>query len=486
MKKPVLLILLLITWIAIGVCFYLVYHQRHLEAFGSDSGSSSGSAISGDKRFNSNGDFVEAASLVTPGVVHIKSTFADEEASPFGEEAIAQASGSGVIVDKNGYIATNNHVVENASQIVVILPDRREFEAKLVGRDPNTDLALLKINASNLPVVKFGNSDQVRVGEWVLAVGYPFSLNTTATAGIISAKGRNIGINNQSLSGESLNPSSHAIESFIQTDAAINPGNSGGALVNLNGELIGINAAIASYTGSYAGYAFAIPVNLAKKVLDDFKKYGEVRRGVLGVNFPTPATEDQYLSAQGIKPGTVHGVFITDIQTGSAAAAAGLKAGDIIQRLDTIQIFSSTEFSERIARHRPGDKITLTYLRNGKSKTATVTLKAEQVQKSIAGDSQSMKLIFEKLGANFAALPAAIKQRLNLDAGVVVTEIYPGGIFDRLGIPTKTIIMYVNGVKVQSPEDIGNALIKAQNRPVQMLAIAPDGSKVAFTFSLGA
>jgi serine protease Do len=482
MKKPVLIILLLITWIAIGVCFYLVFQQRHLQ----DGSPGADSNIAGDARFNSNTNFVAAARLVTPGVVHIKSTFANSDASPYGEQATAQASGSGVLIEKNGYIATNNHVVENASRIVVVLPDRRQFEAKLVGRDPNTDLALLKIDVSGLPVVKFGNSDDVLVGEWVLAVGYPYSLNTTATAGIISAKGRNIGIISQSPAAESANQSSHAIESFIQTDAAINPGNSGGALVNLSGELIGINAAIASYTGSYAGYAFAIPVNLAKKILDDFKRYGEVRRGVLGVNFPSPAAEDQYLSSQGIEPGTVQGVFITDIQSGSAAAAAGLKAGDIIQRLDSIKIFSSTEFSERIARHRPGDKIALTYLRNGKSNTATVRLKAEAAKPSSPEGAESLANIYEKLGVTFSALPSVIKERLNLDAGVIVTEVSRGGIFDRLGIPAKTIIVYVNGAKVQSPEDIGEALIKAQNRPVQILAIAPDGSKVAFTFSLGA
>lgn len=479
MRKPVLLFLLFITWIAIGVCFYLVLHKKS-----ADEGESA--TISGDARFKSNSNFVAAARLVTPAVVHIKSTYVSGNDSPYGQEKTGQASGSGVLIDKNGYIATNNHVVEDASKIVVVLPDRREFEASLVGRDPNTDLALLKIKASNLPIVKFGNSDEVLVGEWVLAVGYPYSLNTTATAGIISAKGRNIGIINQSPAAEAAGQGSHAIESFIQTDAAINPGNSGGALVNLNGELIGINAAIASYTGSYAGYAFAIPVNLAKKILDDFKKFGKVKRGVLGVNFPAPAIEDQYLRAQGIEPGEMKGVFITDIQIGSAAAAAGLKAGDIIQKLDTTQIYTSTEFSERIARHRPGDQITLTYLRNGKSQTTKVTLKEEkELSEGEGNNREALKSIYEKVGADFAALPSGLKERLNLNAGVIVTNVYRGGIFSRLGIPPKTIIVYVNGRKMQTPDDFGQALIEAQNGTVQILAIAPDGSKVAFTFSLG-
>jgi serine protease Do len=481
MRKPVLIIILLITWIAIGLCFYLVLHKDASQNGTSDA-DSAGSGGSGN---STNVNFVTAASRVTPGVVHIKSTFGNAEETAYGGRAVSQASGSGVLIDKNGYIATNNHVVENATQMVVVLPDRREFEAKLVGRDPNTDLALLKINARDLPIVKFGNSDNVRVGEWVLAVGYPYSLNTTATAGIISAKGRNIGIISQSPAAESPNQGSHAIESFLQTDAAINPGNSGGALVNLNGELIGINAAIASYTGSYAGYAFAIPANLAKKILDDFKKYGRVNRGVLGVNFPSPATEDQFLRAQGIQPGTVKGVFITDIQSGSAAAAAGLKGGDIIQMIDSTQIYSSTEFSERMARHRPGDKLSLTYLRNGKKKTASVTLKEEKEQPADMEGNEAVQAIFKKLGAQFSPLPAALKERLNINAGVIVTEVYEGGIFERIGVPAKTVIVYINGRKMQTPADVGNALIEAQNSSVQILAIAPDGSKVAFSLSLG-
>lgn len=203
------------------------------------------------------------------------------------------------------------------------------------------------------------------------------------------------------------------------------------------------------------------------------------------MNFPSPTTEDQYLKALGIKPGTVKGVFITDIRSGSAAAAAGLKAGDIIQRLDSTQIFSSTEFSEQIARHRPGDKISITYSRNGKNNTTSVRLKEEQDIKSNAQDGASLNNIYEKLGARFSALTPALKERLNLTGGVVVTEVSRGGIFDRLGIPAKTIIVYVNGRKMQNPEDIGNALMEAQNGTVQVFAIAPDGSKVAFTFSLG-
>lgn len=468
MKRPAILFLFFLTWIIIGLGFYFLNRNQAQTMptpqvrLGSNAGDLSNRA-----------DFVNAAKLVTPAVVHIKTRSSN-----------GGGLGSGVIIADNGYIATNNHVIENAQSITVILPDRREFTGKLVGRDPNTDLALLKIDATKLPIVKLGNSDDVLVGEWVLAVGYPFSLSTTATAGIVSAKGRNIGIIETSQQQGSLQGSS-AIESFIQTDAAINPGNSGGALVNTRGELIGINAAIASMTGSYAGYAFAIPVNLAKKILDDFKQFGEVRRGLLGVNFPSPSTEDQFLKQQGIKPGTVNGVFITDIQPGSAAADAGLKAGDIIQKIDGEQIFSSSEFSERIARHRPGDEVKLSYLRDGKERSTTAKLKREDRSKDLASN-QSLNEMYEKLGARFVPLSPALKQRLRLTAGVVVTEVERNGVFGQLGIPPGTIIVYINGSEIVTPKDIETALLEAGRSRIQILAIAPDGSKVAFNFSFGA
>jgi Do/DeqQ family serine protease len=460
------------------------------EGQASSANESTGSNISGTA------NFINASRVATPAVVHIKTLFRSAEASPleqlYGRSSPGTApiagSGSGVVIGEDGYIATNNHVIENAAQIEVIFSDRRSFRAKLVGQDPNTDLALLKVDARNLPVIKFGNSDNVQVGEWVLAVGYPLSLNTTVTAGIISAKGRSIGIINRSGSsfqrGEQA-AGNTAIESFLQTDAAINPGNSGGALVNTNGQLIGINTAIASQTGSYAGYAFAIPVNLASKVLDDLKKFGSVKRGILGVSFPSPAVEDQYLKQQGINPSEVKGVYITDVQEGSAAAAAGLKEGDIIQSIDDVAISSSAEFSERIARHRPKDKITLSYLRNGRKGEATVTLKGEE-SRALARGEASLRDIYNRLGASFAPITPGIRERFDLDAGVVVTEVYEGGFFDQLGIPAGTIIVYINGKAVYRPQDIEAALMEGANGVIQILAIAPDGSRVAFNFSLGA
>ncbi|MDO9372847.1 MAG: trypsin-like peptidase domain-containing protein [Ferruginibacter sp.] len=435
-------------------------------------------------------EFVTAAREVTAGVVHIKSISGNSggEEEMYGSDPRqgrpSVASGSGVIISADGYIATNNHVIENATEIMVILTDRREFEADLVGRDPNTDLALLKINGTELPVVALGNSDEVEVGEWVLAVGYPFSLNTTVTAGIISAKGRSIGIINTTADG-GQQPGT-AIESFIQTDAAINPGNSGGALVNTNGELIGINTAIASLTGSYAGYAFAIPVNLAKKILDDLKQFGSVQRGILGVSFPAPAAEDQYLKQQGITPGSVQGVYITDIQPNSGAAAAGLKEGDIIQEVDGVELFSSSEFSERIARHRPKDTVNITYLRGGQSKEVRVVLKGEERGPASTETAQSLRAIYEKLGAVFAPLTPTLKERFALNSGVVVTRVLRGGFFDQIGIPPGTIIAFINGTEVNNPKEIEAALLEAGNGRIQILGVAPDGSRVAFNFSLGA
>ncbi|QJX48062.1 PDZ domain-containing protein [Hymenobacter taeanensis] len=440
------------------------------------------------------GNFVKASKAATPAVVHIKtsygaaSSYDDPYAQTYGSPSrggVAMASGSGVLVTSNGYIATNNHVVENASTIEVVLPDNRQFAAELIGRDPNTDLALIKIKADDLPHIKLGNSDSVQVGEWVVAVGYPFSLNTTVTAGIVSAKARSIGIiNRPSGNGYSGSRGNTGIESFIQTDAAINPGNSGGALVNTNGELIGINSAIASQTGSYAGYSFAIPVNLAKKILGDLKEYGSVKRGLLGVSFPSPTAEAQFLQQQGLEPGVVKGVYITGVLDNSAAAAAGLQEGDIVQSIDGLQLNSSSEFSERIARHRPGDVVKLTYLRNNKARSTSATLKGEETTVT-AKSNANLDKIYSKLGASFAPVPDALKQRLNLKAGVQVAEVRQGGFFEHIGIPSGTIIAFINGKAIDTPQDIDRALLSAQNGMIQMMAIAPDGSRVVFNFSLG-
>ncbi len=436
-------------------------------------------------------NFVEAAKAVTPAVVHIKTLFENRQSArrffddPDGMRMRTIGSGSGVVISSDGYIATNYHVIARADVVEVVFPNRRSFRAKVIGRDPNTDLALLKVDTQDVPYVSLGNSDEAQVGEWVLAIGYPYSLNTTVTAGIISAKGRSLGIINQpspyNTDGSQL---SAAIESFIQTDAAINPGNSGGALVNMKGELIGINTAIASITGSYTGYAFAVPANLARKILDDLKQFGSVQRGLLGVSYPAPSDEEHILKQQDIDPGAVQGVFITGIQPGSAAEAAGLKEGDIIQKIDDIKLYSSAEFSERIARRRPGDEIKLEFLRDGKLNNTVARLKKEEDSQNF--DKASIEAIREKLGAQFENISDEMKDRYSLYGGVIVSEVKSGGFFDQLGIPPGTIIAFINGVAINDQRDIDEALMNAQNSIIQILGIAPDGSRIAFNFSLGA
>ena len=444
-------------------------------------------------------DFVQAAAAVTPAVVHIKTTYSGSRGSadPFEDmfddffggrrrqSGPVMASGSGVIISDDGYIVTNNHVIEDANKIDIILPDKRQFQAKVIGRDPNTDLALVKVNATNLPIVKLGDSDAVRVGEWVLAVGYPFTLNTTVTAGIISAKGRSIGILDQPSraypSRNQVPQASTAIESFIQTDAAINRGNSGGALVNANGELIGINAAIASQSGNYEGYGFAIPINLAKKILNDFKEFGTVKRAFLGITFPRASQEDAILKEKKINPGSFSGVYVMGVQEGSAAAGAGLKEGDIIKNIDGNSITSSSELMEQIARHRPGDKLRLTYVRDGKEKTVNVTLKGEESVK-IASNSRSAEELYNKLGASFAPANASQKKRFEINSGVVVTEVRRGGLFDQFEIPKGTILTSVNGRPVNKSDDIDAALGATKGNMVRINGITPDGARISYSF----
>lgn len=432
-------------------------------------------------------DLTLAAEAAINQVAHIKVQMTGQTDGYYGmpQSGRAMASGSGVIISTDGYIVTNNHVVEDANTIQVVLTDKRTFPAKLIGRDPNTDLALIKVNATGLSAIKLGNSDNVRIGQWVLAIGYPFSLNTTVTAGIVSAKERSIGIigNKQNNDGQAA---SSAVEAFIQTDAAINPGNSGGALVNTDGELVGINAAIASQTGSYAGYGFAIPVNLAKKIVSDLKQYGTVKRGLLGVTFPTPATEDQVLSQRGINPGTVNGVYITGVQPGSAAATAGLKEGDVIKSIDGNEVNTSVELSERIARHRPGDQISLGYQRGSQQLSATATLKAQSSNEALAANGPSLDDIYNKLGAKFAPLDDQLKQRYQVRSGMVVTATLRGGFFDQVGIPPGSIIVGINGQQTNTPVELNNALMSAARGTVRIACVMPDGSKVLFNLSLGA
>ncbi|NHA07787.1 Do family serine endopeptidase [Mucilaginibacter sp. HC2] len=445
-------------------------------------------------------DFTEAAAAATPAVVYIRTTYSSQSGGSqdqleqmfgdmFGQRAPQRgpqmASGSGVIISPDGYIVTNNHVVEKADKITVATNDHRTFQAKVIGTDPSTDLALIKISANDLPIIKLGNSDETRVGEWVLAVGNPFNLTSTVTAGIISAKGRNIGIIGSEGNSDDDNPFGRtrnqqsgpklnkAIESFIQTDAAINPGNSGGALVNTKGELVGINAAIASHTGSYEGYGFAIPVNLAKKVLNDIKKYGTVKRGFVGVSF----TELNPDVAQKLNITNNNGLYVNDVVEGGGAEQAGIKKGDIITKVEGTPVYESSDLQEHVGRMQPGDKLNVTVLRDGKEKAFAVTLKADATPTNrTAVVSKSAEELFNKLGASFQPLSGAEKAKFHVNSGVKVTQVRPGRVFDNFEIPVGSVITSINKQPINSVADIDKAITNLRNGNLVISGYYPDGT----------
>ncbi len=458
-------------------------------------------------------DFVQAAAAVSPAVVHIKTTY-NAKSSNDGSgmpDMIEQffgggggrtrvpraASGSGVILTADGYIVTNNHVVDNADKIEVVLSNRRKVTAKVIGKDANTDLALIKVDVNGLPFVKMGNSDNVQVGEWVLAVGFPLDLQTTVTAGIVSAKARAIGIlnrENQSMTQEEWiemqrtgkrpeRPANSSIESYIQTDAAINPGNSGGALVNANGELVGINAAIASETGRNEGYGFAIPVNLAKKILEDFKQYGTVKRGYVGITFDAINADNAEL----YKTKETNGLYVSGVVPNGGAAAAGIKEGDIIKKVEGVEIYDSPDLQEKIGRMRPGDKVALTVLKtDGSTKNVTVTLKPESntvLASSKAKENKSTNTAIDKLGATFAPASAAVKSKYGVKNGVIVTGVEPGKLFDYWDVRKGLLITKVNGKEVNNTEDIEKALPTSPNGKVIISGVGEQGQQFSFSFN---
>ncbi|SEW40166.1 Do/DeqQ family serine protease [Chryseobacterium wanjuense] len=426
-------------------------------------------------------DFVKAAKTTVPAVVTIKNyqsrstNRASEQdlfdfffGDPFGgrgqqrqkqqqqaPDNMPSGMGSGVIISPDGYIISNNHVVAGANKLEVVLSNKKSYIATLVGTDPNTDISLLKIEEKGLPYLNFANSDNIEVGQWVLAVGNPLGLNSTVTAGIISAKGRGIGI--LSSQGKAANP----IESFIQTDAAINPGNSGGALVNTNGDLIGINSAIQSTTGYYQGYGFAVPSNLARKIVEDIKKFGIVQRGFLGVT-SIDLSDDQLVASYNkqyktnIKTG--NGVYITGFGENSGAEDAGLKKGDIITSIDNTPVTDFADLSIAVGSKRPGDKVAVTYQRNGKEATTTVTLKDQK-----GGTSTRTKAdlsVTEKIGAEFEPLSDRFKTDYGLNSGVIAKNVSEGSEIAKIGIVDNYIVIEINGKPVNSQKDVEKILDK--------------------------
>ncbi|KGI59601.1 putative serine protease MucD [Prevotella sp. DNF00663] len=373
-----------------------------------------------------------------------------------------EATGSGVIISSDGYIVTNNHVVEGADELTITLNDNREYSARIIGTDKTTDLALIKVNGKNLPTLPIGNSDDLKVGEWVIAVGNPYGLNNTVTAGIVSAKARSLYAN--------------GVESFIQTDAAINPGNSGGALVNARGELVGINAMLYSQTGSYSGYGFAIPTTIMNKVVADLKQYGTVQRAILGIKGQDVLN---YINAQKeqnkeVDLGTNDGIYVAEVEEGGSAATAGLKAGDVITNVDGKEVTKMAELQEVLAKKRPGEKVSITYLRNKVKSTKTVTLKNAQ------GNTKVMKTAdLDVLGASFRPVGNSTKEQLDINFGLEVTKVSNGAIKEG-GITPGFIIQYANDTPIKSISDLQDAVKAASTSKDPVLIIKgiwPTGKK---------
>ncbi len=415
-------------------------------------------------------DFTLAAENSIHAVVHVTSKYNLENNDSynnsfyewlFGEKnnQPAVSFGSGVIISEDGYIVTNNHVIENSDEIQVVLNDKRTFTAKLVGADPGTDLALLKVKSTELPFISYGNSDILKVGEWVLAVGNPFNLTSTVTAGIVSAKARNINILD--------NKSNYPIESYIQTDAAVNKGNSGGALVNLRGELVGINSAILSPSGSYSGYSFAIPINLVKKVVADFIKFGEVQRAVLGINIQDVNSE----IAKRYNLDKIEGVLISGVNDDGAAKEAGIKEGDVITEINKVKTNSVAELSEQVGKYRPGEIIYVTVKRENKKKQFEVLLR------NMLGNTKIVKTdeFFSILGASLQQLDNIDKRRLDINNGVKITGIKKGAL-KKAGIKEGFIILKMQGEKVVEVVDIETILSKeTKGAIVELEGLYPEG-----------
>ncbi|MBI3232983.1 MAG: Do family serine endopeptidase [Bacteroidetes bacterium] len=428
-------------------------------------------------------DFVGASALSTPTVVHIKTTISEApsqgnegapfdpfgffgDKSPFGQRGPQQASGSGVIISDDGYLVTNNHVIDGADKIEVILSDKRSYTAELVGKDANTDIALLKIDETRLPFIQFANSDDVRVGEWVLAVGNPFNLTSTVTAGIVSAKGRNIRL----LEGDA------PIEAFIQTDAAVNPGNSGGALVNKQGQLIGINTAIASQTGSYAGYSFAVPVEIVKKVVQDFKDFGEVQRGFLGIQIRD--VDQKLADEKGLKD--IKGVYVEKVNDNSAAEKAGIKEGDVILKIENVDVNTTPELQEQVTRHRPGQTLKVEAKRGSESKLFSVILKGKDGKTStenklVTPEKASLK------GTEFSGLTREEKMKAKVTQGIKVSKV--GDTFKKINVPQGFIITHIDKKPVYTVQDVKKSL--EEKKEVALISgINPDGSKGYYAIPL--
>ena len=475
--KNILLVVLISSASAIlSVCGYSKYMDSHSSTNAQDVGklpvNYAGFFDKDNKNAGGPVDFTAASTAATPAVVHIKTRTKERQVSNnlpkrrsplsdlFGDDdpfsdffggprsgviPEQRASGSGVLISNDGYIVTNNHVVEGADEVTVTTINRKTYKGTVVATDPNSDLAVIKIDGANFPYMVYGNSDDVKLGQWVLAIGYPLNLDVTVTAGIISAKARSIGINK----------GDRPIESFIQTDAAVNPGNSGGALINTNGELIGINSAIASPTGSYAGYSYAIPVNIVKKIISDLMKFGTVQRAYIGISYPPDDLPEEKKKELGIKDGA--GVFINGVAEDGAAKQAGIEKGDFITKLNGNDVNSGPELQEQVARYKPGDKITVTYVRNGKENTTSITLK----NKSGTYAEVKQESALDNLGGELVTLDKATAQKNDIAGGVLVKKL-GNGLLKNTRMQEGFVITSVDGKDVKSVDDLKTILNSSQ------------------------
>jgi serine protease Do len=426
--------------------------------------------------------FVAASEKTINAVVHVTTQFTPNyQIDPFMEffwggrvEAQPQtATGSGVIISEDGYIVTNNHVIDNADKIEVTLNNKQSFEAKVIGTDPSTDLALLKIEEKNLPFIAFGNSDDVKIGQWVLAVGNPFNLTSTVTAGIVSAKARNINI----LKGDP-NKDIFPLEAFIQTDAAVNPGNSGGALVDSKGNLIGINTAIASRTGSFTGYSFAVPSNIVNKVTKDLLEFGSVQRGFMGI-----VLEDINQSkANELKLDNVKGVFVREALSGGAANDAGIKNGDVITKIGDVAVNNVPEIQEQIAKYRPGDKVLVAFKRDNKEQIVAVTLKDRNGSNTVSKSEPVVKQNQQALGAVFKDLSSEEKSKFKLNGGAKITNLTTGKL-KSAGVQSGFIIKKINQEDVKSAQHLTELLSKTKGG-VLIEGVYPNGTTAYYGFGL--
>jgi Do/DeqQ family serine protease len=420
-------------------------------------------------------DFTAAVEQSIDAVVHVKTQTIKEYSpslydfffgdQPRGESYQIPGFGSGVIISSNGYIVTNNHVINETDEVVVVLNDKREYNASVVGTDPNTDLALLKVEAEDLATLKFGDSDALQLGEWVLAIGNPYNLTSTVTAGIVSAKARNMGI---------LRSQEFSIESFIQTDAAVNPGNSGGALINTRGELVGINTAIASRTGAFTGYSFAVPVSIVQKIVTDLIEYGEVQRAILGVNIATVTAE----LAEEMNIDEIAGVYVANVRPEGAAREAGIREGDVIISVDDTRVNSSAELQEAVSKYRPGQEVKVIVRREGKAKQFDVVLR------NLEGNTEIVKKndVLEILGASFEPLSDREKQSLGIKNGLRVISVKDGKLA-KVGIREGFVLTSVNKKPVSSVNDIAS-ILKESEGGVIIEGVDRDGTKSYYAFGM--